>query len=258
MPAAGRKAPTGPGHHDLAVTLLALAALLAWDFSGADLPVVRLFADAQGFALRQAWWAGPLLHDGGRMAAWLLLAALVVVAARTPAAGAAPGTPGAPGRAERWRWLAVALFCALLVPVLKRYSTTSCPWDLAEFGGTARYVSHWAHGLRDGGSGHCFPSGHATSAFAFLALYFQWRPHRPARARRWLLAVLAAGLLFGTAQLVRGAHYPSHTLWTAWLCWATAALAAALFRWRWPHNAAPGAAGAPRSHRSAHDEPHRP
>jgi membrane-associated PAP2 superfamily phosphatase len=34
---------------------------------------------------------------------------------------------------------------------------------------------------------------------------------------------MLAGLLLGLAQQVRGAHYMSHTFWTAWFCWATAA-----------------------------------
>ena len=38
--------------------------------------------------------------------------------------------------------------CVLAVPALKQISTTSCPWDLAEFGGVARYASHWALGVR--------------------------------------------------------------------------------------------------------------
>ena len=42
----------------------------------------------------------------------------------------------------------------------------------------------------------------------------------------WLAAVLVAGSLFGWAQLARGAHYPSHTLWTAWWCWVVCSLAA--------------------------------
>jgi membrane-associated PAP2 superfamily phosphatase len=106
------------------------------------------------------------------------------------------------------------------VPAIKRVSLTSCPWDLAEFGGAAQYVSHWRWGVGDGGAGHCFPSGHAAGAFAFLSGYFVLRPHEARWARRWLIGVLVVGALFGTAQLVRGAHYPSHTLWTAWLCWA--------------------------------------
>lgn len=222
-------APAGAGpwaalRRDLPATLGALLALLAWDASGADLAAARLFGNGHGFAWRDSVWTSTLLHDGGRMAAWLLLALLVAKALR---AGA--GTATQPGRAARWRWIGVMLLAVLAVPALKRLSLTSCPWDLAEFGGVAHYVSHWTRGLGDGGAGHCFPSGHAVAAFAFLGLYFQWRDLNPQRARAWLLGVAAAGLAFGGAQLVRGAHYPSHTLWTAWLCWVICATAAAVF-----------------------------
>ena len=231
--AAGGVVSRHAGRHDLATTLAALSALLAWDASGADLAVTRLFADTRGFALRDSVWTATLLHDGGRLVAWALLLALVVAALHAP-----HGRPATlPGRAERWRWLGVMVLCVLAVPLLKRISATSCPWDLAEFGGTARYVSHWAFGQFDGGPAHCFPSGHAVAAFAFFGLYFQWRDHDARHARRWLAVVLGAGLLFGAAQLARGAHHISHTLWSAWLCWACCAAAAALFR----HRAAPRA-----------------
>ncbi len=166
-----------------------------------------------------------MLHDGGRLAAWLLLA-LMVVAALQPAA------PGGPTRAERGWWLGVTLAAVLAIPALKRVSLTSCPYELVEFGGLAQHVSHWQWGLADGGPGHCFPSGHAVSAFAFLTMHFLWRPHDRRRARAWLAAVLAIGLMFGSAQLVRGAHYPSHTLWTGWLCWTLAVAAFHAFAWR--------------------------
>ena len=119
-----------------------------------------------------------------------------------------------------------------VVALLKRASSTSCPWDLAEFGGQAAYVSHWLPGVADGGPGHCFPSGHAVAAFAFFALYFHWRPHQPARARAWLAATLAAGAVFGAAQVVRGAHFASHVLWSAWICWALATTAYAVINLR--------------------------
>ena len=80
------------------------------------------------------------------------------------------------------------------------------------------HVSHWAWGVFDGGAGHCFPSGHAAGAFCFLSGYFLLRAHRPRLARVWLAGTLLAGVLFGLAQTLRGAHYPSHTLWSAWLC----------------------------------------
>jgi membrane-associated PAP2 superfamily phosphatase len=209
---------------DLIVTGLALAALLAWDATGWDLDAARLFGSMQGFAARDTWWARSLLHDGGRSAAWVLLGLVLLTTLRLPAAG----LPGQPTRGERWRWLGVMLACLLVVPAIKRVSRTSCPWDLAEFGGAAHYLSHWRFGLADGGAGHCFPSGHAVAAFAFFGLYFLWREHDARRARAWLVAVVMGGLVFGAAQLARGAHYPSHTLWSAWLCWAVCVSAAHL------------------------------
>lgn len=199
-------------HRDLLVTALALVALLCWDAIGLDLPVARLFASTQGFALRDNWWTSTLLHEGGRLAAWVTLAAVMLALWRAPA-------PQQPSRAQRGAWMAVMLLCILAVPAIKRFSPTSCPWDLAEFGGVAAYVSHWRLGLADGGPGRCFPSGHAVAAFGFFGMYFLWRDHSALRGRAWLAAVLVAGAVFGLAQLARGAHYPSHTLWSAWLCW---------------------------------------
>lgn len=208
-------------HPDLAVTLAGLLLLLAWDATGWDLAVVSLFGSAQGFAWRDAFVTSQLLHNGGRLVAWTLLAALVWAAWR-----AAIGS--SPARAERWRWVGVTLLCVVVVPQIKQFSHTSCPWDLLQFNGVAAYVSHWHLGLSDGGPGRCFPSGHAVAAFAFFSQYFLWRGHDAQRARRWLLAVLMLGAIYGLGQLIRGAHYPSHTLWSAWLCWVICAGAARL------------------------------
>ena len=38
-------------------------------------------------------------------------------------------------------------------------------------------------------------------------------------SNRWLVLALVLGLILGIAQQLRGAHYMSHTLWTAWICW---------------------------------------
>jgi membrane-associated PAP2 superfamily phosphatase len=198
------------GRRDIVVTMIATFALLAWDLSGADLLAVRQFGDGHGFAWRDAWLTRTVLHQGGRALAWAALAALAVHMLR-------PTRNGAPQR-ERRRWFLAACTC-LFVPALKRASRTSCPWDLAEFGGVASYVSHWSWGRDDGGAGHCFPSGHAVAAFAFFSGYFMLRTQRPILARLWLTAVLLIGAAFGLAQLSRGAHYPSHTLWSAWMCW---------------------------------------
>lgn len=207
---------TAQDRRDAALSLLGLVALLLWDGSGGDLALARWLAGPEGFPWRNAWFTRDLLHDGGRWAAGAVLAAVVWAAFRAPA-------PGTPPRRERVFALGVVLLGLVTVPSLKRASSTSCPWDLAEFGGAARYVSHWQFGVLDGGPGHCFPSGHAVAAFAFFALYFLWRAHDPRRARLWLLGTLAAGVLFGAAQWLRGAHYPSHVAWSAWICWVVAA-----------------------------------
>jgi membrane-associated PAP2 superfamily phosphatase len=108
-----------------------------------------------------------------------------------------------------------------VVTLLKAGNSTSCPWDLGEFGGAAHYVSHWS-GLADGGAGRCFPAGHAASGFSFVGGYFAFLRVDPQQARLWLQAACGSGLLLGLAQQWRGAHFMSHTLWTAVLCWCTA------------------------------------
>ena len=203
---------------DAGVAGLALLLLLALDWSGLDLRLVRLAGDAQGFAWRDHWVLSDLLHDGGR---WLALGLLLLLVINLR-------WPLVKGLSLRQRsvWLLATLACAIAIPAIKQFSLSSCPWDLAEFGGTATYVSHWRWGVADGGAGHCFPSGHAVSAFALLSGWFALRDQRPQLARSWLIAVLLAGMALGTAQMLRGAHYPSHTLWSAWLCWVINALAA--------------------------------
>jgi len=203
---------------DLTIALVGLVVLLAWDFGGLDLAVSRHYGTHGGFPLRDAWWTRAMLHDGGRALGWCLMAFMVGGALwrnRNPAL-----------RRQHWTWIAVTLICLLLIPSIKQISASSCPWDLAEFGGVAAYVPHWRLGVRDGGPGHCFPSGHAVAAFAFLTLYFDWRTLRPRLARAALALVCVLGTLYGWAQLARGAHYVSHTLWSAWLCWLVCTVAA--------------------------------
>jgi membrane-associated PAP2 superfamily phosphatase len=202
---------------DVALLSIALCAVLAWDASGLDLWATRFFGGSNGFPWREHWLTARLLHDGGRVAGWLALAAAML-----------RRNVSAP---QRLWWLGTTLACAIAIQLLKHASTTSCPWALAEFGGIATYVPHWRWGVADGGSGQCFPSGHAASALALLPGVYVLRG---VAARRWLLLVLGGAVLFGAAQLVRGAHYASHTLWTAWVCWAlTAASHHAVSRARW-------------------------
>lgn len=211
---------------DAAWLVAGLLALFAWEASSGDLALARLYGDSAGFAWRDAWLTSSLLHNGGRWLAWAVLAVLVWDAGRAAPAG--------PPRRERLYWLAATVASLVVVPTVKRFTSTSCPWDLLPFGGTAPYVPHWWLRVVDGGPGHCFPSGHAVAAFAFFSIYFGWRSYRPGLARRALVAVWLLGGVFGWAQMVRGAHFVSHTLWSAWCCWAICSVAA----WGWARHAA--------------------
>ena len=202
--------------------LLCLALLLAWDASGLDLSIVRAIGTAEGFALRQHWLTAQLVHEGGRWLSALGLVSLLLI--NLLPRRLLPDL----SRRERRVWLACTLLSLLLISLIKRVSSTSCPFDLVEFGGVARYISHWQFGLPDGGPGHCFPSGHASSAFAFLSGCFMLRRAYPRAAQAWLIAVLSLGVIYGLGQLLRGAHYPSHTMWTGWICWMAALRAARL------------------------------
>lgn len=204
---------------DLAWTLLGLLLLLLWETSGLDPVVAGWYGSATGFAWRDSGWTRSVLYEGGRLTAALLLVGMAIGAARPPRAAG-------PARSERLCWLALTISCLLLVPTLKHFSLSSCPWDLALFGGHVPYVPHWRLDLADGGPGHCFPSGHAVSGFAFVPLYFLWRRHDRRVARAWLAAALLLGAAAGWTQLARGAHFPSHTLWSGWLCWTLSAAAA--------------------------------
>lgn len=205
-------APSRPGS-PLWPTLAATLVLIAWDLSGADLWLAGVMGTPKGFTLRADWVLARLMHNGGKTLSWLLVIGMLV----------AVWLPAGPwrrlARVERLQLLLSVLAAVGAVTLIKKFSLTSCPWDLRAFGGVAEHVSHWRWGVADGGPGHCFPAGHASAAFGFVGGWFVWRRHAPAFARGWLMAALVLGLVLGVGQQLRGAHFLSHTLWSAWVCW---------------------------------------
>ena len=200
----------------LALTLLALILLLLWDASGLDLVLARMAGTPTGFPLRDDGFLVNVMHEGAKALSWVLVIGLFA-AIWWPV-----GVLRRLGRVERIQLAVTTLACVTVISLFKYTSKTSCPWDLQAFGGAARHVSHWAWGVGDGGPGKCFPAGHASAAFAYLGGYLVFRRTSPGVARIWFACALVAGLALGLSQQLRGAHYMSHTLWTAWLCWVTA------------------------------------
>lgn len=214
------------------VTLVSLLLLAAWDLSGLDVPLAHLVGNPHGFPLRSQHAFVLVMHEFPRTLSSLLVLGLLVGIVR-PWSFLQRLT-----RAERAQLALSVVGAMLLVTAFKKMNSTSCPWDLAEFGGSARYVSHWLWGVHDGGPGHCFPAGHASSAFGFLAGWFVIRRAAPDLSHRWLLLSLAFGLFLGLGQQLRGAHYMSHTLWTAFTCWTFGLLLDAALALRARHRVA--------------------
>ena len=128
-------------------------------------------------------------------------------------------------RLRSWR-LGVLIFILslALVPLLvagsKQFTNVYCPYQIQRYDGVAPYVTLFEgypdtfHPKR---RGKCFPAGHATGGFAFMALYFVFKK------RRARIAGLGSGLVLGWTmglyQMVKGAHYLSHTIVTMLLAW---------------------------------------
>ncbi|BEP41736.1 phosphatase PAP2 family protein [Variovorax sp. V15] len=221
-------------------TLVALVALMAWDATGGDLLLARMAGSQLGFPLRENPFMVHVMHEGARNLSWALVI-LLFAAIRWPF-----GVLRRLDTGSRAQLALTVLGSVIAVSMIKHASHTSCPWDLQEFGGVARYVSHWSWGMSDGGPGGCFPAGHASAAFAYVGGYFVLRRVSARAAAIWLWTAVAAGLVLGVAQQLRGAHYMSHTLWTAWVCWTVGLvieMAVARFGSRSTNTAVPAHAG---------------
>lgn len=108
----------------------------------------------------------------------------------------------------------VAILSTAVIGLIKSQSAHACPWNMTV--PTAQGFM-WNFSATHG---HCFPGGHAATGFALMTGFFAYRIYRPARAYFFLITGLILGFAFGWAQMMRGAHFLSHNLWTAWIIWA--------------------------------------
>ena len=206
-----------------------LVLTLAWDAVGFDLGAMTWLGGPEGFVWRDHWWLSNVMHTGAKQLAVLIYLGVLAMTLWPV------GIWRQLTRSQRTEIATGITLSLVVVTAIKRISLTSCPWDLQAFGGVASYVSHWSWGEADGGGGSCFPGGHASSAFAFMALSLPWLTSKDTdqqRLGRSMTGVIVLiGLVLGLAQTLRGAHYPSHTAWTALFCAATAWANHGLFVW---------------------------
>lgn len=134
--------------------------------------------------------------------------------------------------------LAMGISTGFMTPA-KVVTSVQCPWSLTEFGGDQPYSELLAPRPATDKPGRCWPGGHAATGFSLFALFFALRDRRPALARKALVFAFTLGVIFSIGRMLQGAHFLSHNIWTAVICWliSLASYTAVLYR-RAPKGAA--------------------
>ncbi|MCE3264524.1 MAG: acid phosphatase [Pseudoduganella sp.] len=201
------------------LALAASAILILWigQFTDIDLRLGDMMFDrAKGtFPMRDTWFADRFKH--------VILKSMLTGLALGAVALALRDTwrPWPQWTQERRLGMRVLAMSAIGVPLvtslLKRASSSHCPWDLERYGGGAPYIRLLERMPGGVDPGHCLPGGHASSALWLVALAAFWLPQQPRRALAVGAAMLLFGLGVGWVQQMRGAHFLTHTLWSGWV-----------------------------------------
>ncbi|EPQ2782997.1 phosphatase PAP2 family protein, partial [Acinetobacter baumannii] len=118
----------------------------------------------------------------------------------------------------RWQYgymFFVSMLGSSIVGLIKSQSAHACPWNMVHPNTLGSYI--WDFSAKHG---HCFPGGHASAGFILMTGYFVYRLEQPKRAYFYLFSGILLGFMMGWAQMMRGAHFLSHNLWTGWVVWA--------------------------------------
>lgn len=185
-------------------------AVMAW--GGVDERVTDYYFDAgaRTFPWRANWWTDRVMHRAGRD--------LVIVVGLASIGMAVGGRR--PQSRQAGRMVALALIlCTSLIAGLKASVNTNCPWSYTRWGGHVKPGSETSL-FALGGHDKAWPAGHAAGGFALVVLWFVGRRRSSAHAWAGLAVGVGAGSLLGFSQVMRGAHFLSHNVWTFAICWA--------------------------------------
>jgi membrane-associated PAP2 superfamily phosphatase len=192
-------------------SLLMLVLAVGVEWTPADHWISDLFFDnaRQTFPLNQHFLVKQVLHDWGRNIAYLI--ALITLLALTYSWVF---------KLPHWRAPLRFIFLSMLtstatIALMKYTSTIHCPNNLLEYGGSFSSVELFDFSNSHQAAGKCWPSGHASTGFCLLALFYAARAYAPKWAGVSLCLALLPGFSFSLAQTARGVHCISHALWTA-------------------------------------------
>lgn len=192
-----------------------IALALTIELGGIDMRVADYFYALEGgqWALKEAWITSTLIHKIGKYLSLLIALGILIALIQSYLTQ----------KLKSYRRELTYLLCAAgggsaLVSIIKSISHVSCAWDFSRYGGEHEYATVFTELINQSG-GDCFPAGHASGGYAWVACYFLGL-HLQSRLR-WagLAFAVSVGLIFGFSQQLRGAHFISHDLWTVGICW---------------------------------------
>lgn len=201
------------------LALLCGAAVLFWigRYTNTDLYLADAMFDfsTNSFPWREQWFTANFMHH--TMKALMFGIGMVPVVALI--ADSLFRRTLIEERIRRGLWVVVA--ASVLIPVtislIKSTSMHHCPWSLVRYGGFAPYLRILDSLPAGVTAGYCFPAGHASSGLWIASVAAFWLPEKPTRAIAAFGAGLIPGLCLGWSQQMRGAHFLTHTLWSAWI-----------------------------------------
>lgn len=127
----------------------------------------------------------------------------------------------------------ISALSTALIGLIKSQSSHACPIKILE---NTPNGFIWNFSSTNG---HCFPGGHASTGFALITGFFVYRLSQHRRALTFLYAGLTIGFILGWGQMMRGEHFLSHNLWTAWIIYALNSAVFALIAYKFPQRLNP-------------------
>lgn len=211
---------TNSGKSPLILSVIIVLVLLIFisvmiEIAGIDQAVADQIYRWEGsqWRFKNDWITAVLIHKGGKYFSIAMLFSVITLLILSYI------SPLLTEWKYRLQYLLVATILGTLIVSLGKATTNiSCPWDFSRYGGTQEYLTLieqlW---VRNGSQ--CFPAGHASAGFTWVALYFVG--YHTKSAWRWpaLFFALSLGVVFGISQQLRGAHFLSHDLWSFGFCW---------------------------------------
>lgn len=209
---------------------VALLAVLS-EYSGFDLWLESHFYDVAtgSWPYKSLFITSSILHTGGR--SMVVLCAIINLLAIIASFFNQKLAP--------YRKHLVFIFIAAaagpsIVSYLKGATHIYSPWDLLYFGGDKPYIRIFDTVAPGAEVGLGFPGGHSSAGFAYISTYFalaaMGHEYRYYKYRYYgiTIPVLLGGLFSGT-QLIRGAHFLSHDLFSFVICWSVSFLLSLIF-----------------------------